>query len=100
MPLAWENMSALFPDRITPRLPGAEGGVVVDLSCGSGLMTRRLCRSGRYRRVLALDYSEAMLRETGRRFDVESAPRHPARVGGWLRAGPLLLTLALTLAQL
>ena len=37
--------------------PCADGGVVVDLSCGSGLMTRRLCRSGRYRRVLGLDYS-------------------------------------------
>ena len=75
--------------------------MVVDLSCGSGLMTRRLCASGRYRRglgqtltlalalaltrtltrtrtlnltltltltrrVLGLDYSEAMLRETRR----------------------------------
>ena len=28
--------------------------VVVDLSCGSGLMSRRLCASGRYRRVLGL----------------------------------------------
>ena len=55
--------------------PCADGGVVVDLSCGSGLMTRRLCRSGRYRRVLGLDYSEAMLGETSRRFDAEGAPR-------------------------
>ena len=78
--------------------PCADGGVVVDLSCGSGLMTRRLCRSGRYRRVLGLDYSEvmlgpaptptpnpnpnpnpnyseAMLGETSRRFDSEGVPR-------------------------
>ena len=55
--------------------PCADGGCVVDLSCGSGLMTRRLCSSGRYRRVLGLDYSEAMLRETSRRFDAEGAPR-------------------------
>ena len=52
---------------------------MVDLSCGSGLMSRRLCRSGRYRRVLGLDYSEAMLRETSRRFDAEGAPRAARR---------------------
>ena len=41
---------------------------VVDLSCGSGLMSRRLVGSGRYERVFALDYSEEMLKETSRRF--------------------------------
>lgn len=46
----------------------AAGGVVVDMSCGSGLMTRRLASSGKYGRVLALDYSEAMLGETRRRL--------------------------------
>jgi len=45
----------------------ADGGVVVDMSCGSGLMYRRLLRGGNYGRVLALDYSETMLRETRRR---------------------------------
>lgn len=35
-------------------------------------MTRRLVKSDAYRRVLALDYSEAMLRETRRRFGEES----------------------------
>jgi SAM-dependent methyltransferase len=48
-----------------------ERGVVVDLSCGTGLMTRRLVRSARFDRVLALDYSEAMLTETARRFRAE-----------------------------
>jgi len=52
--------------------PVADGGIVVDLSCGSGLMSRRLVRSGRYERVLALDYSEALLRETSRRFEEEA----------------------------
>jgi SAM-dependent methyltransferase len=52
----------------------ADGGTVVDLSCGSGLMSRRLVRSGRYASVLALDYSEEMLRETSRRFDQEGIP--------------------------
>ena len=52
----------------------AAGGVVVDMSCGSGLMTRRLVKSGAYKRVLALDYSEAMLTETARRVRVEGVP--------------------------
>lgn len=52
----------------------AAGGVVVDMSCGSGLMTRRLVGGGAYARVVALDYSEAMLTETARRFKEESVP--------------------------
>eukprot|EP00179_Madagascaria_erythrocladioides_P013717 CAMPEP_0198365822 /NCGR_PEP_ID=MMETSP1450-20131203/154368_1 /TAXON_ID=753684 ORGANISM="Madagascaria erythrocladiodes, Strain CCMP3234" /NCGR_SAMPLE_ID=MMETSP1450 /ASSEMBLY_ACC=CAM_ASM_001115 /LENGTH=295 /DNA_ID=CAMNT_0044073277 /DNA_START=728 /DNA_END=1616 /DNA_ORIENTATION=- len=42
----------------------ARGGLVLDMSCGSGLMTRRLVESGLYESVVACDYSEAMLRET------------------------------------
>lgn len=41
---------------------------VLDLSCGSGLMTRRLVRNGGWARVIAADYSESMLRETKGRF--------------------------------
>mmetsp|Transcript_304 Transcript_304/g.375 ORF Transcript_304/g.375 Transcript_304/m.375 type:complete len:342 (-) Transcript_304:259-1284(-) len=44
---------------------------ILDLSCGSGLMTRRLVGSGKYSRVLGADFSEAMLLETHRRFLVE-----------------------------
>jgi len=54
--------------------PAAAGRVVVDMSCGTGLMTRRLVKSRAYRRVLALDYSEAMLTETARRVREESVP--------------------------
>ena len=60
--------------------PVATGGVVVDMSCGSGLMTRRLLKSGKYKRLLALDYSEAMLTETARRVREEQIDRslsHP-----------------------
>jgi len=53
----------------------ANDGTVIDLSCGSGLMTRRLVSSGRYARVLALDFSEEMLKETSRRFTSEKIPR-------------------------
>ena len=38
------------------------GGPVLDLSCGSGLFTRRFCRE--FPAVAALDYSEAMLEQT------------------------------------
>lgn len=41
---------------------------IVDLSCGSGLMARRLVRSKKWDRVIAADFSESMLRETRRRF--------------------------------
>lgn len=42
--------------------------VIVDMSCGSGLMTRRLVQSGGFRRVIGADYSEWMLQETRLRF--------------------------------
>ncbi|KAJ1632481.1 S-adenosyl-L-methionine-dependent methyltransferase [Pavlovales sp. CCMP2436] len=51
--------------------PVAQGGVVLDISCGSGLMTRRLVSTRQYRRVLGADYSEAMLAETAARFRAE-----------------------------
>ncbi|XP_059635223.1 uncharacterized methyltransferase At2g41040, chloroplastic [Cornus florida] len=41
----------------------AEGGVLVDVSCGSGLFTRKFATSGTYSRVVALDFSESMLRQ-------------------------------------
>lgn len=42
---------------------GAEGGVLVDVSCGSGLFSRKFAKSGKYSAVIALDYSENMLRQ-------------------------------------
>ncbi|KAL8265424.1 hypothetical protein R6Q59_023554 [Mikania micrantha] len=42
----------------------AEGGILVDVSCGSGLFTRKFAKSGIYSKVVALDFSENMLRQT------------------------------------
>ncbi|CDF33826.1 unnamed protein product [Chondrus crispus] len=42
----------------------APAAAVLDMSCGSGLMARRLASSGRFGRVVAADYSDAMLRQT------------------------------------
>ncbi|KAG0614397.1 hypothetical protein M758_6G173400 [Ceratodon purpureus] len=40
------------------------GGVLIDVSCGSGLFTRRFAQSGDYESVIASDFSENMLRQT------------------------------------
>jgi ubiquinone/menaquinone biosynthesis C-methylase UbiE len=52
---------------------------VMDLCCGSGLFTRRLAASGKFEQVFAVDYSEAMLRETLERAQRE---RLPHKLGG------------------
>ncbi|XP_021740188.1 uncharacterized methyltransferase At1g78140, chloroplastic-like [Chenopodium quinoa] len=39
------------------------GGNIVDASCGSGLFSRLFAKSGLFSRVVALDYSEAMLQQ-------------------------------------
>ncbi|KAG0626305.1 hypothetical protein M758_2G117900 [Ceratodon purpureus] len=41
-----------------------QGGVLLDVSCGSGLFTRRFAQSGDYKSVIALDFSENMLRQS------------------------------------
>lgn len=42
----------------------AEGGLLVDVSCGSGLFTRKFAKSGVYSGVIAVDFSENMLRQS------------------------------------
>uniref|UniRef100_A0A0D9WSL1 Methyltransferase type 11 domain-containing protein n=1 Tax=Leersia perrieri TaxID=77586 RepID=A0A0D9WSL1_9ORYZ len=39
------------------------GGILLDVSCGSGLFTRKFAKSGSYSGVIALDFSENMLRQ-------------------------------------
>ncbi|XP_073285131.1 uncharacterized methyltransferase At2g41040, chloroplastic-like isoform X2 [Primulina huaijiensis] len=41
----------------------AEGGLLIDVSCGSGLFSRKFAKSGAYSKVIALDFSENMLRQ-------------------------------------
>jgi SAM-dependent methyltransferase len=45
--------------------------VVVDMSCATGLFTRRLAASGKYGRVLGCDYSPSMLTEARRRINAD-----------------------------
>lgn len=42
---------------------------VVDMSCATGLFTRRLAKGGDYKRVIGCDYSESMLTEARRRIE-------------------------------
>ncbi|CAG9466948.1 unnamed protein product [Pedinophyceae sp. YPF-701] len=46
------------------RLEPASGGLLLDVSCGSGLFTREFLRSGQFGEVIASDFSESMLRQT------------------------------------
>jgi len=46
--------------------------VIVDMSCATGLFTRRLAKSGNYGRVLGCDYSASMLTEARRRIKADS----------------------------
>ncbi|XP_037464338.1 uncharacterized methyltransferase At2g41040, chloroplastic-like [Triticum dicoccoides] len=39
------------------------GGILIDVSCGSGLFSRKFASSGAYSSVIALDFSENMLRQ-------------------------------------
>jgi SAM-dependent methyltransferase len=49
-------------EQVLTALAPAEGGVVVDLSCGPGFTGRHLAHTGRFARVYGLDWSVPMLR--------------------------------------
>eukprot|EP00527_Entomoneis_sp_CCMP2396_P003794 CAMPEP_0198142998 /NCGR_PEP_ID=MMETSP1443-20131203/5644_1 /TAXON_ID=186043 /ORGANISM="Entomoneis sp., Strain CCMP2396" /LENGTH=418 /DNA_ID=CAMNT_0043806135 /DNA_START=28 /DNA_END=1281 /DNA_ORIENTATION=+ len=46
---------------------------LVDMSCATGLFTRRFAKSEKYKRVLGCDYSASMLEEARRRIQADSA---------------------------
>lgn len=45
--------------------------VIVDMSCATGLFTRRFAKAGKYGRVLGCDYSPSMLSEARRRINAD-----------------------------
>lgn len=47
----------------------AYGKVLVDMSCGSGIFSRRFASSRQFSGLIAADYSESMLQQTQRTFD-------------------------------
>eukprot|EP00803_Ostreobium_quekettii_P001497 evm.model.scf_2832.1 EVM.evm.TU.scf_2832.1 scf_2832:304-2977(-) len=51
------------------------GGIVMDLSCGSGLFTRRFANEGAFAGVMAVDFSESMLRQARQYLRREAGER-------------------------
>jgi ubiquinone/menaquinone biosynthesis C-methylase UbiE len=49
------------------------GQTLVDMSCGTGLFTRRFASSGRLDKVIAADFSESMLKQTQELIAKDSA---------------------------
>ncbi|MEL6460346.1 MAG: class I SAM-dependent methyltransferase [Cyanobacteria bacterium J06621_15] len=50
---------------------GKDLEVVMDLSCGTGIMTRNLIKSQFYKHIIALDYSESMLGMLKKQLEIE-----------------------------
>jgi ubiquinone/menaquinone biosynthesis C-methylase UbiE len=75
-----EEESRLALDVLEP----VYGDVVVDMSCGSGLFSRKFIESGKFKRVIAADYSETMVQEAKSNF--EKARLDPAKDYLLLRA--------------
>lgn len=60
-----------------PVTVGAGPATVVDMSCATGLFTRRLAKSGDYDRVIGCDFSDSMLTEARRRIRADPDLRGP-----------------------
>ena len=68
----------LAMEYFTPSMTGDSKRVLVDMSCATGLFTRRFAKSGKYSRVLGCDYSASMLEEARKRIMADpelSGPR-------------------------
>ncbi|OUL23933.1 hypothetical protein BV378_20055 [Nostoc sp. RF31YmG] len=50
---------------------GSCPAIVADISCGTGIMARRLALSGMYNHIIALDYSESMLAQLQQKMKLD-----------------------------
>ncbi|GAB1538719.1 hypothetical protein NUACC21_13830 [Scytonema sp. NUACC21] len=50
---------------------GQHPGIVADVSCGTGIMARRLVKWGKCEQILAVDYSETMLTQLQQQMQLE-----------------------------
>lgn len=57
-----------------------DNATLVDMSCATGLFTRRFAASKKYSRILGCDYSPSMLLEAGRRLRQEAVGETTTRV--------------------
>ena len=70
-----DKEAEMVMDYFAPVVEGKESSTVVDMSCATGLFTRRLAKSNKYGRVLGCDYSDSMLQEARRRINADSELR-------------------------
>ncbi|KAL3923508.1 MAG: hypothetical protein SGILL_001622 [Bacillariaceae sp.] len=70
-PDAESKMAMEYFAPVIAAVPVNEQSVVVDMSCATGLFTRRFAESEKYDRVLGCDYSPSMLAEARRRIDAD-----------------------------
>ena len=70
-----DKEAEMVMDYFAPVAEGKESSTVVDMSCATGLFTRRLAKSNKYGRVLGCDYSDSMLQEARRRINADSELR-------------------------
>lgn len=61
-----DKEAAMAMDFFEPAMAKSSDGVVIDMSCATGIFTRRFASSGKYKNVLGCDYSESMLEEARR----------------------------------
>ena len=66
-----DKEAEMVMDYFAPVAEGKETSTVVDMSCATGLFTRRLAKSNKYGRVLGCDYSDSMLQEARRRINAD-----------------------------
>ena len=64
----FELAKEYFEPVIAKKKAKGEDDVLVDMSCATGLFTRRFAKSNEYTRVIACDYSDSMLTEARRRI--------------------------------
>lgn len=63
-----EKEAEMAMEYFSPSMARSSDKVLVDMSCATGLFTRRFAKSGKYRRVIGCDYSQSMLEEARRRI--------------------------------
>ena len=64
-----DKEAEMVQEYFEPVVVGSGPSTVVDMSCATGLFTRRLAKSNEYDRVIGCDYSDSMLSEARRRIN-------------------------------
>jgi len=71
-----DKEAEMVQEYFEPVVIGSGPSTVVDMSCATGLFTRRLTKSNAYDRVIGCDYSDSMLSEARRRINSDPELRN------------------------